>query len=951
MADVDSQSSALNPRARSWTGILVSVVLLAAPGVGVRADPGTIPRLPWFFDGAVLASARLGNTLYVGGTFTAVAPSASAMPPTYALSEATGAVVGPVFPQTDREVVSIEPDGAGGYFVGGTFTVVGTLSQSYLAHVLASGAVDPLFRPVLTGPVRAMARVGNALYVLGGFDGASFPPRLVAAVSTLDGSRLSWNPAVPYLQTIAGLLVAENQVVIWGTEQLSMITSGIVVAYDAGTAAQAWVTRVSGGVRQYNAGVATVLPAGDHLIVASSDGLRRLSLATGAVDPGWIPGATPSVLALAGSTLYLGGAFASVAGQPRQNLAAIDLVSAALLPWNPRAPVPVTGLATTSSGGIYVTGDFAAFAGQARVRLARLDASGALSPWMPAVPPGTVAAMREGEGGTLVIASSLTGAGRVARSGLAAFDLDTGALLPWDPGVGAIRFLAAGGDRVWAGISGATFAFDAATGVGVDFVGYSTPFFADDRWLYRASWSPETGALAIERAELVTGLVDRMWRPSTFVPDSVARQGDALYFASRMHGLARIDRRTARVRWTNPAAAARFVAVSGDTVFTYNHAFVEGLQSFDVHSGAPIRTRIWNPPNVEGLALADGQLVVAEWPVPTLVSLDGQEQDWDLALSRTLGGFGGHVSVAGDVLVLGGQFGRRLPDAQQGLVVVSLDGQRPIADLRARPSGPTTAFSWTPPTSVPAGGYVVEAGTAPGTTQVTIPVGGASSFAAEIPPGDFFVRVRTVGAGGDEQVSNEIRVRGGCVRAPSAPAGLAAQPGTASVTLTWAAPDDLVTRYIVEAGSAPGRVDLASIDRPGDQTTLSAQAPPGTYHVRVRAENACGNSAPSASVYFTVGAAGSPPGAPSGLRFDYVGLVQLISWTPPAGEVTGYLLEAGSDVGLADLLVTNAGPYPQFAIPPFTTPPGTYVVRARAYNAAGVGPPSEDFVLRLPASP
>lgn len=930
--------------ARPLVALLVAVLLLG-PDPGLHADPGTVPRLPWFFDGAVLASARLGNTLYVGGTFTAVAPSASAMPPVYALSDTTGAVAGPPFPAMDGDVAAIEPDGGGGYFLGGSFTVVGAVAQPYLVHVLADGSVDQAFRPALAGPVGALARAGGTLYVRGLLDAPALQPQ-VGAVACTDGTRLAWRPTLPTgIESIGGLLATDDRVVLWGTSHIPMITTGVVAAYDASTAARLWETGVSGGVQRYGS-VSAVLRAGDQLVVASSDGLRRLSLAAGAIDPGWNPQAMPSVLALAGSTLYLGGAFASVAGQPRQNLAAIDVASAALLPWNPRAPAPITRLATTGAGAVYVSGEFSTFNGQPRSRLARLEANGTLSPWVPAVPPGSVSTMREGAGGVMLIASALTGSAQVARRGLAAFDLDSGTLLPWAPGVGPVRFLAAGGDRVWAGVGGATFAFDATTGIDVDVVGYSTPFFADDEWLYRASWSPETETLAITRADLSTGAVDPSWAPAVFEPESVAREADTLFFASGVHGLAAVDRRTARVRWTNPGAAARLVAVSGDTLFTYSS--LGGLESFDARTGAPVRSRIWTPPFLEALGIADGRLTSAGYPAPALVTLDGQALTWNLGLRRTLAGFGGHVSVAGDLLVLGSQYGRRLPDARQGLMVLPLDGQRALSELRARPAGEVTTFSWRPPTAAPAGGYVVEASTVPGATQIAIPVGHTTSFSAEVPVGQFFVRVRTAGApGGTEQVSNEIRVRGGCDTAPAPPAALTAQLGPGSVTLSWTAPDAIVTQYIVEAGSSPGRADLASIARPGSQTTLTASAPAGRYHVRVRAANGCGLSVPSAGVYFTIGAAGALPGAPSGLRYQFLASREAIAWTPPAGEVTGYILEAGTDLGLSNLLVTDVGPYPTFPIPPFTTPRGTYIVRVRAVNAAGVGPPSEDFVLRL----
>jgi hypothetical protein len=52
---------------------------------------------------------------------------------------------------------------------------------------------------------------------------------------------------------------------------------------------------------------------------------------------------------------------------------------------------------------------------------------------------------------------------------------------------------------------------------------------------------------------------------------------------------------------------------------------------------------------------------------------------------------------------------------------------------------------------------------------------------------------------------------------------------------------------VIEAGSAPGLSDLASL-RVGNVTRFTTTAPPGVYYVRVRAFNDKGNSLPSNEV-------------------------------------------------------------------------------------------------------
>ena len=547
-------------RFRSWMALLL-LAAVAASDVRLAADPQTTSLIPWVINGPVRGSVRLGDTLYVGGDFTAVAPSVTALPPVYALSGTSGSVVPPVFPSMDADVGAVEPDGNGGYFIGGSFTIVGAFSQPYLAHIRADGSFDQGFRPSLASPVLSLARLGSSLFVAATFP-ASSGGGGVGAVSTADGARLPWYPSPG---TANKLIVAADAVVIYSSRPGAMsYPIAAVGAFDATSGAQRWFKFVAGGLRQIGY-VSDLVHAGQHVIVATNERLWRLALANGEADLTWDPQVTAEAIALSGSTLYLGGWFTSVAGQPRQNLAAIDVETAALLPWNPDTTARVTRMAVTNSGTVYVSGPFTTIHGEPRHRLAQVDVAGTVTPWQADARPDEVFALLEGPGDTLLVASSLAATSNVARLGLAAFDLTTGALQPWAPALGPVQFLAGGGDSVWAGVSGATFVFDAISGALVDFFGNTTAFFADDRWIYWVSWPSSADSAVIERAELRSGARDSSWRPLVFVPDAVAVAGEVLFFASSTNGLAAVDRRTARTLWRNPSAGAREVAISGDT--------------------------------------------------------------------------------------------------------------------------------------------------------------------------------------------------------------------------------------------------------------------------------------------------------------------------------------------------------------------------------------------------
>jgi len=190
----------------------------------------------------------------------------------------------------------------------------------------------------------------------------------------------------------------------------------------------------------------------------------------------------------------------------------------------------------------------------------------------------------------------------------------------------------------------------------------------------------------------------------------------------------------------------------------------------------------------------------------------------------------------------------------------------------------------------------------------------------------------------------------GALVAPSAPASLAVFVTGARVTLSWLTPSagDLPTSYIIEAGSASGRSDLASFDTGSTVPALNVDSvPAGTYFVRVRAKNGAGVSGPSNEVIVTVSGGGScAPGAPAGLSVSTSGSTVTLAWTAPAGNCapTGYVIEAGSAPGLANLANFNTGS----AATSFVAGgvgAGTYYVRVRASNQSGASAPSNEATL------
>ena len=127
--------------------------------------------------------------------------------------------------------------------------------------------------------------------------------------------------------------------------------------------------------------------------------------------------------------------------------------------------------------------------------------------------------------------------------------------------------------------------------------------------------------------------------------------------------------------------------------------------------------------------------------------------------------------------------------------------------------------------------------------------------------------------------------------------------------------------------------------------------PPGTYFVRVRAQNAAGTSGPSPEAQVTVGACAAP-GAPGPLTAAASDTTVNLAWSAPAAGVTqGYRLIVGSAPGLANVLVQDY-PATVTALTASGVPYGTYYVSAsrRPTPAASVRHRNEVTVVVQPCA-
>ncbi|MEZ5291338.1 MAG: carboxypeptidase regulatory-like domain-containing protein [Vicinamibacterales bacterium] len=273
-------------------------------------------------------------------------------------------------------------------------------------------------------------------------------------------------------------------------------------------------------------------------------------------------------------------------------------------------------------------------------------------------------------------------------------------------------------------------------------------------------------------------------------------------------------------------------------------------------------------------------------------------------------------------------------------------------DLQAVNVGGGVQFSWLAPDG---GGtptsYRFEAGLTPGSTFASLSVPSTSLFVPGVPPGTYFIRVRGVSAGGTGAPSEErvLRVGPGGVVAPDVPDNVVPVVLAGRLTLTWAPPEfgPRPSSYLLEVGSAAGSSNIGVVPVTGNLFQFDG-VPPGVYFVRLRSRVGSVAGPPTDDVLMVVGNVPAPPSAPRAFTSRVSGNVVTLSWDAPFfGPVTGYVLEAGTHPGAADIAVFNTGSSATSLVIP-GVPPGRYVLRVRAFNALGTSPQSQERELVVP---
>jgi len=429
----------------------------------------------WGPNGPVRAVAVSNNTIYLGGVFTRIGPPTGGFvafdPNTAAPLQPYAGVVG--------IVNAVAWDGAGGWYIGGSFSSVQGQPRDGLAQIDASGHVTAFASGfTMTGPplnapsINSITVSGSRVYFGGRFVSVDGQARSnAAACDVTTGALTPWNPdptnaSDPASGSVTALVAFGSSIYVGGSFDAvdgQAVTSLAAVDTSSGVLT-GWAPSLNGTViclalrvldrfpftvTIYAGGTFTTVNGQAHWHVAAID--------AGTGTPfTWAPFVSGNVRAilppLQGGPVYIGGDFSTINGVPRQCIAALDLTTGSVLSWDPGANGSVTGL-TIFGSSLYACGGFTTIGGVPRNGLAAIDlTTGAPTSWDPAAGASSTAIAAGAN--AIFVGGHFTTAGGVPRAGLAAIDATTGLPTNWTADVsagGGVLSMVASGGKLYVG--------------------------------------------------------------------------------------------------------------------------------------------------------------------------------------------------------------------------------------------------------------------------------------------------------------------------------------------------------------------------------------------------------------------------------------------------------------------------------------------------------------------
>jgi fibronectin type 3 domain-containing protein len=215
-----------------------------------------------------------------------------------------------------------------------------------------------------------------------------------------------------------------------------------------------------------------------------------------------------------------------------------------------------------------------------------------------------------------------------------------------------------------------------------------------------------------------------------------------------------------------------------------------------------------------------------------------------------------------------------------------------------------------------------------------------------VPHSTYLYRVRSTNGGGDSAPSNESSG----LTLPAAPSQLAVAAISASqLELTWTDNNPSPPAVKIERSVDGSNFSMVGTSAVGSTTFRdSGLTATATYHYRVRATNAAGDSGYSGSA--SASTLPTPPAAPSGLTAVAQGSAAvLLTWQDNGSNESGFEISRQAPGGGGFQLVTRTGSNAVTFTDTGVSGSTTYSYRVRAVNAGGTSSYTVPVIVTTPA--
>lgn len=362
-------------RTRPLLALLIALLIATLAAPATAAGPiSQVPDPSWSVNGRVLATEIVGDTVYVGGTFTQATSRSGQVTPRRnlaAFSVSTGELREGFRADAGSAVRALASDGSSLY-VGGYFGQIGGVGRARLAKIsLGSGAVDTAFRADPNGSVLALDIQSGWVYAGGQFSTMAGAPHLrlarvwgrtganhpqfsasaddtvravlkspstgqlfaagnfgtlsgasrigVGAVSAYSGAS-SGRPFASSVRPTLGLAISDDGTQLFGAQGSRRNSA---VSWSTATGQEQWSQRTDGDIQAiaYHRGQVYF---GFHDGYQGDTRLRllRAAASTGVVDTGFMPSFDlfwgVFALSVSDAVVIAGGEFSKVSGVPAQ---------------------------------------------------------------------------------------------------------------------------------------------------------------------------------------------------------------------------------------------------------------------------------------------------------------------------------------------------------------------------------------------------------------------------------------------------------------------------------------------------------------------------------------------------------------------------------------------------------------------------------------------------------